>query len=239
MRLDRGIHLGPEVHRLPLAIVEARRVPAGHGQPGVVRLAHQEVGLEDRAGGGLPVGAGGDVVGRAVGVLEVQHGPEPRVLAVMVALLAEADVAAVPAVGQDRSQGVGARLHAAGHVVGAVIDALGVVGPAGVEVIVADALAIEVQVEDPQRGGIQRGAADGLLYLEAWSAGSSAGGGPAWWPWLSRPRRGQRPTWHRGARSKPIHWPFQSEGCSRPIDQRAGVLQAEGLPSLSQTLTFQ
>ena len=39
--------------------------------------------------------------------------------------------------------------------------------------------------------------------------------------------------------SKPIHSPFQSEACSRPIDQSAGVLQPEGLPSLSQTLTFQ
>ena len=159
-------------------------------------------------------------------------------LAVVVAHLAEADVAAVPAVGQDRPQGVVAWVHAAGHVIGAVIDAPGVVGPAGVEVVVADALAVEVQVEDPQRGGVERGAADGFVDLERGPqvgrrgqdqllglAFASAAGAVA-----DKASRGL---------SKPIHSAFQSEGFSSPIDQEAGVLQSEGLPSLSQTLTFQ
>ena len=133
---------------------------------GVVHLAHQEVGLEDRAGRGSPRWAGDDVGRGAVGELEVEQGAEPRLLAVMIALLAEADVAAVPAVGQDRAQGVVAGADLIGDVEGSLVDSLGVVGPAGVEIIVADAPAVQVDVEDAQRGGVQGGALDGLVDLE-------------------------------------------------------------------------
>jgi hypothetical protein len=39
--------------------------------------------------------------------------------------------------------------------------------------------------------------------------------------------------------SNPIHWAFHESRPTKPIVQQAGLLQAEGLPFLSQTCTFQ
>ena len=156
-------------------------------------------------------------------------------LAVVVALLAEADVAAVPAVGQDRPEGVVARADAVGHVVGPVIDPLGVVGPAGVEVVVADAPAVEVQVVDPQRGGVERGAADGLLDLER---GAQVGGG-------GRNSPGRRP---RPPGSTAASRAARRSRSTRPSSPRARASPSTRMPACSrpragrrssQTFTFQ
>ena len=133
-----------------------------NGRSRVIGFAHEEISLDDRAGRRLPVCPGRHDFGAAVGILEVQLTLEARVLAVMVALLAEADVAAVPAIRQDRAQGVVPRMNPVGHIIGAVVDPSGVVGPAGVEIIVADALAVEVKVMNSQRGGVDRGPPYGL-----------------------------------------------------------------------------
>ena len=140
----------------------------------------------------------------------------------MIATVLEADVAAVPAVGQDRAEGVVPAAHLVGHIVGAVVDALPVVGPAGIEVIVADALAVEMQVEQTQGRGIDDRPAHGFVCLEGvpqeHSGGSSSLPGLTW-PSLSLP----------------IHWAFQSSWSSNPMLHRAEALQSDGLPFLSQT----
>ena len=101
-----GLISAPTTTGVPAGVVEARRVPAVQGQPRVVGFAHEEVGLEDRAElSPSSPGRWRRSSRAAVGVLDVELGQEPRVLAVVVALLAEADVAAVPAVGQDRPRG--------------------------------------------------------------------------------------------------------------------------------------
>src|SRR5208337_4521003 len=162
MRLNQGFDLSAGDDRRPPGIVEPRFVPAINGRSRVIGFAHEEISLDDRAGRRLPVCPGRHDFGAAVGILEVQLTLEARVLAVMVALLAEADVAAVPAIRQYRAQGVVPRMNPVGHIIGAVVDPSGVVGPAGVEIIVADALAVEVKVMNSQRGGVDRGPAYGL-----------------------------------------------------------------------------
>jgi len=137
-----------------------------NGRSRVIGFAHEEIGLDDRAGRRLPVCPGRHDFDAAVGVLEVELTFEPRVLAVMVAQLAVADVAAVPAIGQDRAQSVIPSMKPVGHIIGAVIDPPGVVSPAGVEIFVADALAVEVEVINSQRGGVDRGLLHELSHLE-------------------------------------------------------------------------
>ena len=107
MPLDDGADLvGAGVDGGPGRVVVAGCRPAGEFLAGVVGFAHQEVGFEDGAGAGFPVGAGGDVGGGAVLVFEVELKAGAGLFAVMVALAGEADVAGVPAVAQDGAQGV-------------------------------------------------------------------------------------------------------------------------------------
>ena len=161
-------------------IVEPRAVPAWNGRARVVGLAHEEIGLKRSGRSRLPVGPGGHDFGAAVGVFEVELTLEAGVFAVMVALFAEADVAAVPAIGQDRAQGVVPRMNPVRSHQGPVVDPSGVVGPAGVEIIVADALAVEVEVIKPQRGGVDCGLLDGLFSPETQREGRTARAERAW-----------------------------------------------------------
>ena len=73
----------------------------------------------------------------------MQLGAHARVFAVQVAVAIEADVAAEPAVSEDRPQGIIPVAQLLRDVVGAVIDTLAIVRPAGGEVIIADAPAIQ------------------------------------------------------------------------------------------------
>ena len=98
----------------------------------------------------------------------------------MIPLLAEADVAAVPAVGDDRAQRVLAGPDLAGHVEAAVIDPLVIVGPAGVELVVADASAVQVDVEDPSAVAYKRGAAARACRRGNRCGDTKAAAGPGW-----------------------------------------------------------
>src|ERR1051325_7780570 len=155
-----------DIDGLPLAQVATRLRPTGAFEPGVVGFAFEEIGFELGAGGGFPIRAGADVGGRAVGVFEVEFGAQTGELAVMIADVAVADVAAEPAVGEDRAESVFATADETRHIVGAVIDALVVISPAGSEVIIADALAVEVQVGEAKSGGVERGTGDGFVRAE-------------------------------------------------------------------------
>ena len=63
-------------------------------------------------------------------------------------------------------EGVIAAADEFGDIVGAVIDALVVVSPAGRKEVIADAVAVEAHVHEAQRGGVERGAGDGLVDAE-------------------------------------------------------------------------
>ena len=123
---------------------------------GVIGLASVEVVAGDGAGGGFPAAAGRDSGRAAVGELDVKL--KAQAGRVPVAVLPAGF--AVPAVAEHDAGGVGAGLKQFGHVVGRVEDALHVFAGGGVEHMVADAPAVEIELVPPDAGDMEAGAAD-------------------------------------------------------------------------------
>src|SRR5690606_38507518 len=73
------------------------------------------------------------------------------------------DVTAVPAVAEQCAEAVVARPQVAGNVIGLVLHAPGIAGPAGAEDIVADALAVDLGLVEPQGGDVEARAGDRLV----------------------------------------------------------------------------
>ena len=134
----------------------------GSSLAGVVCFAAVEVVAGDGAGGCLPAGAGCDGGCGAVGELDVELQAQAR--GVTVAVLPAGF--AVPAVAEHDADGVGAGLQLFGDVVGDVEDALGVVAGGGVEDVVTDAPAVEVEFVPAEAGDMEAGAADGTGEVE-------------------------------------------------------------------------
>src|ERR1035437_1084063 len=89
-----------------------------------------------------------------------------RVLAIELAVAAEADVAAEPPVRQDRAEGVAAAADQLGDIPRPVIDPLVVVGPARGEIVIADAVTVQVHIHEAERSGVERGAGEGFVAAE-------------------------------------------------------------------------
>ena len=106
----------------------------------VVILAHQQVGMPDRAELAGPAAIGDDPLLRAVIEMDQELRQEPGGCAVESAcpLGVEADEPAVPAVGDHGADDVVTLAQQAGHVVGLVQNALSVVGPVQGEDRIAD-----------------------------------------------------------------------------------------------------
>ena len=143
----------------PGPVVVPGEIPGGEFGAGVVGLAEHEVAREHGAGVGFPGGIADHGFDRAVGVGDLQLREERGDGAVLLEA-AVAEVAGVPAVGEQRADGVVARVQERGHVVGLVADTEVIVGPLGSEDVIADALAVEARLVEPQRGDVQRGRAD-------------------------------------------------------------------------------
>src|SRR6185436_13256645 len=94
---------------------EARLVPTGLVEAGVVGLAVVDAGGLQAAAARLPAVVGRDPGRRAVGVGDPQLGEQGRVRA---PLLAALEACAVPAVAEDRADRVVALLDQAGDIVG-------------------------------------------------------------------------------------------------------------------------
>src|SRR5690606_10313206 len=130
-------------------------------EAGVEGFAVVEVGGDDGAEGGFPGGVGADPADGAVGFDEAEDGVESGGLAVVVAHALEAEPAAIPAVGEERAEGVFTGAKMCGDVVGEIFEAVAVIGPAGGEVVGANALAVEVRFKDAARGDVEAGFARG------------------------------------------------------------------------------
>ncbi len=147
-RRDQGVlAVIGELDARPVAIVEAGPGPARLLEARVVGFSVVDLRHQDRAGRGLPAGvAAHDLAAPVrVGHFDLHQQREP--VAVDVAPAGEAHlVPAVPAVADERPHGVGARLQERRDVVGLVLEALVVAGPAGSEELVAHALAVQVQL---------------------------------------------------------------------------------------------
>ena len=142
------------------AVVQPGLVPAGQFAPGVVRFAHHEIGGDNGAFMDPPARVGHDALRAAVAVGHFELGPQGRGLAPLLEP-AKAHVAAIAAVAQQGGQGVLAGPQQTAHVVDLVADALVIIGPVGGHHVVADAAAVDPQLIEPQRGGIEPRLGDG------------------------------------------------------------------------------
>ena len=183
----------------PGRFVEPGLVPAGLFEPGVIIFAPVDAGEGDRTGSPFPTGVGDDPVAGAVGIVQFQLRDEFRrsERALELGVAPSGDV--VHPVAQQHAQRIGPSADHAGHVVGLVKAALAVVGPAGLEQIVADLAAIEPELRLPQPATIKHRPSHRFLGLEfpAEDRQRVGGGGivgpiALWSEVLFRRRRGRR-----------------------------------------------
>src|SRR5437870_444408 len=84
-------------------------------------------------------------------------------LAVMLAAMVKPEVATKPSISDDCSERVVAALKQLSHVISAVINALGVVGPTWIKVIFSYPSAIQVKIKQPEAGRINSRATNWFL----------------------------------------------------------------------------
>src|SRR6185437_15456973 len=97
----------------------------------------------------------------------VQLGAKSRLAAILIAHAGVAEVSAVPAIAEGCADDVFALGEQRSDVIGAVVDALVVIGPAGDEMIVAEAFAVEMGIADAKSRDIHGGGSYGLIDVEA------------------------------------------------------------------------
>ena len=144
----------------PHRIIEPRFAPPAHLQPRVVVLAIVEVGAQNRPRGRLPRFVSRDPRPAAIRMLDFDLHQQRELLAIPESPAESADAAGVPAVAEDRANGVLALAEVVGDVVGRDLDAPAVVGPARREAVASHAPAVEVQLEHAARRHICPGPDD-------------------------------------------------------------------------------
>ena len=153
--------------RLPAGVVEAGERPARHLAAGVVFLAVVFVVGSSRAVGGQPpVGVADHVLHRAVGVFQAELEEQ---LGVPVGRHRHGDVSAggeIAAVAQDDADGVVSRMNVAGHVERDVAGAAVVAGQGRVHELIADPLAVQMEVEEAEAADVGGGPPELLGDLE-------------------------------------------------------------------------
>ena len=141
-------------HAVPVAVVIGGQVPSWLFQTRVIVLAHVNVGHPDRPGGSAPLRIAAHDLAAPVGVGDLQLQQQPRLLAVQVALGAQAHVPAVPSVAELRAQRIVALAHQRCHVVRLVLDDGFIAGPARRQHGVAHPLSVQPQLVQAEAGGI-------------------------------------------------------------------------------------
>ncbi len=128
----------------PVVVVEARRRPAILLEASVVGLAVVDLRHEDRSRRGLPAAVGEEHLLAPILVAHVDLQQQGGVVTVDVAASdPPCEIAPVPAAPEQDAYRVGAGLEQWRDVVGLILEALVVAGPAGGEKLVANALAVE------------------------------------------------------------------------------------------------
>ena len=130
----------------------SRAVRSGHRT-----VPRVEVCCQDRARGGQPAGVADDAFFAVVGVEDMQLQQQGQLGAVIVALPAEAQIAAIPAVAEQGGDDVGAGLQQRCHIVRLILKAMLIGGPAWGQRPVAHTLAVEAGCVNSLAGGIEPG----------------------------------------------------------------------------------
>jgi hypothetical protein len=130
-------------NRSPSRVIEGGRAPAGDFESRIIVLAHQHVGRPDRPLAGAPRIVGRDGLRRAVVKIDHELREQPRAVAVRLAWVA-VQVAAVPAVPEDRADRVRARRQQRRDVVDVVRDAFLILRPPRHQRVIAHAPAVDL-----------------------------------------------------------------------------------------------
>ena len=150
---------------LPAAVIVTGLRPGAELQAGIVGLAVEEIAFKNRAGGGFPRSIGAEGERGAILQNDFETGEEVGTIPVDLAAK-PADGAAVPAVAEDGAERILALSQKRGDIVGLVLDALLIIGPAGGEDFISDASAIDLAFVETERGDDELGGADGLIEPE-------------------------------------------------------------------------
>ena len=142
---------------LPAAIIETRLVPSRELQARIVTFPHEQIAGEHRAVREFPSGIGADDLGTPIEVIEGDLCQEFRPVAVELPP-APGDVAAKPAIAQNRADGVVTDDDQGRDVEALIGHPPVVVGPARGQLQVAHPLAIEARLVDAERRGVKAGA---------------------------------------------------------------------------------
>ena len=154
LRHNNGFGVIKHAYASPIAVVITGFVPTWPFLLRIIMLAPVEIAHADRAGGRLPSLVAGDDGGAAIGIGDVQLEQERQPVTIKVTLSLKAEVAAEPAIPQQRAQGIFSWLQEVGHVIGLILNAFFVAGPARGQQPIPHALAVEVQFIKAQAGGI-------------------------------------------------------------------------------------
>ena len=154
--------------RVVPAVADDDRPPldVGADEPPVLALPLDQVGGQDVRRRPLPSGIGGDNTGGAVLVLDVELGEERRLGAPLVGRSQDADLAAIPPVGEQRVEGVRAGTEEVGDVVRLHLGAVVVLREAGRQLVGADPDAVDLELVDAVGGGAQQCSAYGAVECE-------------------------------------------------------------------------
>lgn len=186
---DRGVEAAEDLYRRPGGVVESRCAPTRLFEAGVVRFALVQPGHDDRPGARAPAGSGGDGLGGAVGVGDVEFREQAGARAVQVAGAAvEAEQSPVPAVGQVGAPGIGARPQQTGDVERLVAVPVVIARPARGEHDVADDRAVQLRLvhaqgSDQHAGAVHRpahGETGTQQHAGSCRVGGGAGRGNRW-----------------------------------------------------------
>ena len=228
---DALVRLGDEVgvpyllgfHPVPSRVVEAGLGPTGHLPTGVVGLAHEEVGEEDRARRATPRAVGREALRRAVLVLDVELREKLRARTVEGAPVfgVEPEESGEPAVAEDGAEGVGTLREQRRDVVGLVLDAPVVVRPAWGEHIVSYPVPVYVQFVDAAGRRVHPCPADRFVQWELLAQVRARGESVGQVVVLVPDGGSMSPA---GPLPAEIQVPSQSDLSSKPISKTAGPL---------------
>ena len=153
-------------YALPILVVVAGSAPACALHARVIRLAVVDVRKQDGARRRLPVFVRADDLLLAVSVGNHELGQQSQPRAIRIPPIIPSHISAEPAVPQQSTQAIHTRFQIRGDVVGLILIAKIVCGPARREVLITDSLSIQLELIESHGRCVQTGADDVFLHLK-------------------------------------------------------------------------
>src|SRR2546428_3230532 len=144
-----------EGNRGPCVIVVRRARPAVQLTARVIRFPAVDIRRENGTRCGLPAGIRYDALRTPALIADFELSAQAKPPAVEIALAEEPELSAIPPIAQHCADRIVARSHERGDVIRLVLQPPAVRGPAGREQLVADALAVEIDLVEAEAGDVE------------------------------------------------------------------------------------